>query len=126
MTVEVDEDFLFALLDFTKLRGIAADEEPQSLLNAEGDDLPEAPQAVTSTEVYFESLELQPVQLDLSFMRTETLNSNSECAMICSEWLLGIAYVYLTACFKGIVMPLPTSSMLSRWLLEMSTMLLSA
>lgn len=49
-----------------------------SVLTEEGSDLPEAPQVIPSTEVYFESLELQPIQLDLSFMRTETLNSDQE------------------------------------------------
>lgn len=79
MTVEVDEDFLFALLDFTKLRGTTGDAPPLSLLSEdENKPLPDEPVAVQSTDVYFESLELQPVQLDLSFMRTETLNSDSE------------------------------------------------
>lgn len=49
----------------------------ENCLTLEGDDLPEAPQAQPSTEVFFELLRLQPVQLDLSFMRTETMNSES-------------------------------------------------
>jgi len=76
MTVEVDEDFLFALLDFSKFRGTSSDQAPASMLIEEGPDLPEAPQLQASTEVYFEQLELQPIQLDLSFMRTESLNSD--------------------------------------------------
>lgn len=79
MTVEVDEDFLFALIDFFNFRGAAGEEPPPSLLSEEADRLlPEEPKTVESTEVYFESLELQPMQLDLSFMRTETLNSEKK------------------------------------------------
>lgn len=79
MTAEIDEDFLFALLDFSKFRSVTGSEPPPSKLSEEeGKGLPEAPQAQPSTEVYFESLELQPIQLDLSFMRTERLNSQSE------------------------------------------------
>ena len=76
MTVEVDEDFLFALLDFSKFRGTTDEAALPSKLTEEGPDLPEAPEPQASTEVYFEALELQPVQLDLSFMRTESLNSD--------------------------------------------------
>jgi vacuolar protein sorting-associated protein 13A/C len=50
-------------------------------LTEEGEDLPEAPQAQASTEVFFELLRLQPVQLDISFMRTETMNSDSACVL---------------------------------------------
>lgn len=41
-------------------------------------DLPDAPTAVQSTEVYFEDLQLQPVQIDVSFMRTERLSSEQD------------------------------------------------
>lgn len=79
MTFEADEAFLFALLDFTKWRGPAAEDPPPSMLT-EGEEapLPPEPQATSSTEVFFESLDLQPVQLDLSFMRTGDPNSKRE------------------------------------------------
>jgi vacuolar protein sorting-associated protein 13A/C len=30
MTLELDEDFLFALMDFSKLEGVSTQEEPKS------------------------------------------------------------------------------------------------
>ena len=111
MTIEVDEDFLFALLDFSKFRGTSSDQTPPSMLIEEGPDLPEAPQLQASTEVYFEQLELQPIQLDLSFMRTESLNSDQ-------AWVPSTngSSVHLTDFYEPIPgfstqtgMPLPTS-----------------
>lgn len=78
LTVEIDEDLLYTLLDFAKFRGLDDADNVTSVLTEEGHDLPEAPQSVPSTEVYFESLELQPVQLDISFQRTERLSEEAE------------------------------------------------
>ncbi|KAF8761669.1 Vacuolar protein sorting-associated protein [Rhizoctonia solani] len=68
LSVQLDEDFLFTLLDFAKLEGVAWDRsrkidipEPQNL-NQGGQDL------------YFEVLELQPTELSLSFMRSPHTN----------------------------------------------------
>ncbi|GAA6031882.1 hypothetical protein JCM8097_003317 [Rhodosporidiobolus ruineniae] len=74
MTVEVDEDFLFALLDFAKFSGATGLEEPPSKLTEDPDEIPEPVPTTKGGDLYFEVLHLQPIQLDLSFMRTDRVN----------------------------------------------------
>ena len=75
MTLEVDEDFIFAMLDFTKVPGASWSEEPEGKLCDEDLDLPEPQREEQGQDVYFELLHLQPMQLDLSFVRTERINA---------------------------------------------------
>ena len=75
MTLEVDEDFIFAMLDFTKVPGASWSEEPEGKLCDENLDIPEPQQEQQGQDVYFELLHLQPMQLDLSFVRTERINA---------------------------------------------------
>ncbi|WWD17860.1 hypothetical protein CI109_102304 [Kwoniella shandongensis] len=74
MTVELDEDFLFALLDFVKFKGAAWREDTQDVLIEHPKDIPEPDIASTKADVFFEALQLQPVSLELSFMRTDRVN----------------------------------------------------
>ncbi|GAA94842.1 hypothetical protein E5Q_01496 [Mixia osmundae IAM 14324] len=78
MSIEVDEDFLFALLDFSKLEGASWQKDPPSILTDESGTLAEPAEVAGAGDVYFESLHLQPMQLDISFMRTETVNSEQK------------------------------------------------
>ncbi|ODQ79571.1 hypothetical protein BABINDRAFT_161957 [Babjeviella inositovora NRRL Y-12698] len=74
MTVELDEDFLFALIDFAKLPGIS--EAPRDHLCDSRVAIP-LPQPVDlDSDLYFEGLHLQPTQLNLSFVRTERMNAD--------------------------------------------------
>ena len=75
MTLEIDEDFIFAMLDFTKVPGASWSEEGESKLCDEDLDIPEPQQEEQGQDVYFELLHLQPMQLDLSFVRTERINA---------------------------------------------------
>lgn len=75
MTVEIDEDFIFALLDFTKIPGASWSEEKEGKLCDDTLDIPEPTQGQTGQDVYFELLHLQPMQIDLSFVRTERINA---------------------------------------------------
>ena len=75
MTLEIDEDFIFAMLDFTKVPGASWSEEPEGKLCDEEMDIPEPQQEHQDRDVYFELLHLQPMQLDLSFVRTERINA---------------------------------------------------
>ena len=75
MTLEVDEDFIFAMLDFTKVPGASWSEEPEGKLCDEDLDIPEPQREEQGQDVYFELLHLQPMQLDLSFVRTERINA---------------------------------------------------
>ena len=75
MTLEIDEDFIFAMLDFTKVPGASWSEEHEGKLCDEDLDIPEPQQEEQGQDVYFELLHLQPMQLDLSFVRTERINA---------------------------------------------------
>ena len=75
MTLEIDEDFIFAMLDFTKVPGASWTEEREGKLCDESLDIPEPQKEEQGQDVYFELLHLQPAQLDLSFVRTERINA---------------------------------------------------
>jgi len=75
MTIEIDEDFIFALLDFTKVPGASWTEEKEGRLVPENLDIPEPQQEQSGQDIYFELLHLQPMQFDLSFVRTERINA---------------------------------------------------
>ncbi|CEL57657.1 Vacuolar protein sorting-associated protein 13 OS=Saccharomyces cerevisiae (strain ATCC 204508 / S288c) GN=VPS13 PE=1 SV=1 [Rhizoctonia solani AG-1 IB] len=75
LSVQLDEDFLFTLLDFAKLEGVAWGSEPQDVFTEHPVDIPE-PQNLNQggQDLYFEVLELQPTELSLSFMRSAHTN----------------------------------------------------
>ena len=75
MTLEIDEDFIFAMLDFTKVPGASWTEEREDKLCDESLDIPEPQREEQGQDVYFELLHIQPAQLDLSFVRTERINA---------------------------------------------------
>ncbi|KAK8093549.1 hypothetical protein PG997_000234 [Apiospora hydei] len=74
MTIELDEDFIYAVLDFTKVPGAAWTETHEGTLCDEDLEIPEPKQEQGGQDIYFEVLNIQPMQLDLSFMRTERVN----------------------------------------------------
>ncbi|KAH9886351.1 vacuolar protein sorting-associated protein 13 [Xylariomycetidae sp. FL2044] len=74
MTVDLDEDFIYAVLDFSKVPGASWSETEEGKLCDEGLDIPEPKQEQSAQDIYFEVLNIQPMQLDLSFMRTERVN----------------------------------------------------
>ncbi|WRT64162.1 uncharacterized protein IL334_001091 [Kwoniella shivajii] len=74
MTVELDEDFMFALLDFVKFKDAAWKEDTHDILIEHPKDIPEPDIASAQADVFFEALQLQPVSLELSFMRTDRVN----------------------------------------------------
>lgn len=79
MTLELDEDFIFALLDFSNVKGASwtmVDEEGK--LCDESLDIPEPRQMQSGQDIYFEVLNIQPMQVDLSFMRTERVNAEDK------------------------------------------------
>jgi len=80
MTLELDEDFIFTMLDFTKVPGASWSEEAEGKLCDEDLDIPEPQQEEQGQDIYFEFLHLQPMQLDLSFVRTERINAEDTVA----------------------------------------------
>ena len=75
MTLELDEDFIFTMLDFAKVPGASWSEPVEGKLCDENLDIPEPHQEEQGQDIYFELLHLQPMQLDLSFVRTERINA---------------------------------------------------
>ena len=79
VTAELDEDFLFALYEFSKFEGASWEQEA-----AKGTDFIENPRSIPEPkslqqnhdDVYYEILHLQPIALNLSFMRTERVNAD--------------------------------------------------
>ncbi|AEO58474.1 hypothetical protein MYCTH_2305828 [Thermothelomyces thermophilus ATCC 42464] len=75
MTVELDEDFIYAVLEFSKIPGASwSSTEEQDKLCDDNIDIPQPKQQQAGRDIYFEVLNIQPMQLDLSFVRTERVN----------------------------------------------------
>ncbi|KAG9201093.1 hypothetical protein G6514_006005 [Epicoccum nigrum] len=75
MTLEIDEDFIFAMIDFADIPGASWSEKAEGKLWDDSLDIPEPKQEQSGQDVYFELLHLQPMQIDLSFVRTERINA---------------------------------------------------
>lgn len=78
MTIELDEDFIYALLDFVKIPGASWAEEKEGVLCEEELKIPEPANEDQGQDLYFELLNIQPMQIDLSFVRTEHINVEDE------------------------------------------------
>ncbi|KAK2629859.1 hypothetical protein QTJ16_000679 [Diplocarpon rosae] len=78
MTLEIDEDFVYALLEFSKVPGATWSETHEGVLCDENLDIPEPTQDHSSQDMYFELLNIQPMQLDLSFVRTDRVNAEDK------------------------------------------------
>ncbi|CAI2166885.1 9593_t:CDS:10 [Funneliformis geosporum] len=74
MTFEIDEDFLFALLEFAKLEGPGNNEEKEIQLIDGTLDIPEPKSAEGDNQWYFEVLHIHPMKINISFVRTERIN----------------------------------------------------
>ncbi|ERT03326.1 hypothetical protein HMPREF1624_01637 [Sporothrix schenckii ATCC 58251] len=75
MTLDLDEDFVFAVLDFSKAPGASWDaEDVDGQLCDESLGIPEPKAQQSGRDMYFEMLNIQPMQLDISFVRTERVN----------------------------------------------------
>ncbi|KAH6845758.1 hypothetical protein B0I37DRAFT_435189 [Chaetomium sp. MPI-CAGE-AT-0009] len=75
MTVELDEDFIYAVLEFSKIPGASwSSTAEQDKLCDDNIDIPQPKQQQAGRDIYFEVLNIQPMQLDLSFVRTERVN----------------------------------------------------
>ncbi|KAG9251666.1 uncharacterized protein F5Z01DRAFT_260241 [Emericellopsis atlantica] len=78
MTVDLDEDFVFALLDFSNVPGARWTIEEEGRLCDDSLDIPQPTQQQAGQDMYFEVLNIQPMQIDLSFMRTERINAEDK------------------------------------------------
>ncbi|TFK30442.1 vacuolar protein sorting-associated protein vps13 [Coprinopsis marcescibilis] len=79
LTIEADEDLLFAIYDLTQIRGASWELDTQDILIGSNlDDILDPTSSSIGQELYFEVLELQPIMLALSFMRTERVSSEEK------------------------------------------------
>ncbi|EJD03959.1 vacuolar protein sorting-associated protein vps13 [Fomitiporia mediterranea MF3/22] len=69
LTIQIDEGFLYAILDLTKLEGVTWETEEEGVLVLDTDKVPEPQPVQPGQDVYFEVLELQPIFLSVSFVR---------------------------------------------------------
>ncbi|KAK4154799.1 hypothetical protein C8A00DRAFT_32394 [Chaetomidium leptoderma] len=75
MTVELDEDLIYAVLEFSKIPSASwSSTEEEDKLCDDNIDIPQPKQQQSGRDIYFEVLNIQPMQLDLSFVRTERVN----------------------------------------------------
>ncbi|KAL2261106.1 hypothetical protein VTK26DRAFT_4694 [Humicola hyalothermophila] len=75
MTLELDEDFIYAVLEFSKIPGASWESaEEEDRLCDDNIDIPQPNQQQADRDIYFEVLNIQPMQLNLSFVRTERVN----------------------------------------------------
>ncbi|KDR84988.1 hypothetical protein GALMADRAFT_233521 [Galerina marginata CBS 339.88] len=78
LTIEADEDLLFAVYDLTQIKGASWEDGTADVLIQHPDGIPEPCTNAVGQDLYFEVLELQPIKLSLSFMRTERVNSEEK------------------------------------------------
>ncbi|KAG6851060.1 hypothetical protein H0H93_002952 [Arthromyces matolae] len=78
LTVEADEDLLFAIYNLTQIQGVFWQREAEDVLYQDIDTISDPPDNTAGQELYFEILELQPIKLSLSFMRTERVSSDEK------------------------------------------------
>ncbi|KAF9270221.1 DUF1162-domain-containing protein [Marasmius fiardii PR-910] len=78
LTIEADEDLLFAIYDLSQIKGASWEESTKDVLIEHADEIPEPKPLDPGQNIYFEVLELQPIKLLLSFMRTERVSSDEK------------------------------------------------
>ncbi|RPD62925.1 vacuolar protein sorting-associated protein 13 [Lentinus tigrinus ALCF2SS1-6] len=81
LTVEADEDFLFSVYDLTKIKGASWDVAREDILLEHPEDIPEPESTARGQDLYFEVLELQPIKLAISFMRTERVSGEEKLSL---------------------------------------------
>ncbi|KAF5093513.1 hypothetical protein D0Z00_004029 [Geotrichum galactomycetum] len=77
ITVEMDEDLLFSLIEFFNSYKTTNDDDKVVLCDPQL-EIPEPLSDTSGLDFYFEVLHIQPAQMDLSFVRTERLNSEEK------------------------------------------------
>ncbi|CCH62015.1 hypothetical protein TBLA_0G00680 [Henningerozyma blattae CBS 6284] len=78
LSIKLDEDFLFALLDFSKFPGAIWNKAPEQENFDKRIVLPEVEDVKFSDDIYFENFHIQPTMLHLSFQRSDNLDTTEE------------------------------------------------
>ncbi|KAJ3037263.1 hypothetical protein HDV00_001828 [Rhizophlyctis rosea] len=77
LSVDMDEDFLYALVNFTKFNVPGWNDAEHKLCDTTM-AIPEPPLTDDSARMYFEKFLLQPVQFNISFVRTQAANAEED------------------------------------------------
>lgn len=77
LTIQLDEEFLFALIDFSNSYETSAHHNKDILCQPEL-EIPEPIKDAAGSDLYFEVLHIQPAQFDISFMRNTERNTPAE------------------------------------------------
>ncbi|KAF9241379.1 vacuolar protein sorting-associated protein 13 [Melanogaster broomeanus] len=91
LTIEADEDLLFAIYDLIQVA--SWEESVEDVLIQHPDDIPEPPPTALGQDVYFEVLQLHPIQLILSFMRTERVEYPNPLAVVVNALTMALGNV---------------------------------
>lgn len=78
LTIQADEDFLYAVYELSKIRGASWEEEQTHILIEQPVEIPEPEDLASEQNLYFEVLELQPIRLSLSFERTDRVSGEEK------------------------------------------------
>ncbi|KAJ2607329.1 Vacuolar protein sorting-associated protein 13 [Coemansia sp. RSA 1365] len=86
VSVELDEDFLYALLDFVRFDVPSSGGDSDGGSNGDSDApdamlasaIPEASALDAGLQLYFEFLHIQPFKINISFMRTQRLDAGGD------------------------------------------------
>ncbi|KAF8216245.1 hypothetical protein K438DRAFT_1748990 [Mycena galopus ATCC 62051] len=78
LTIEADEDLLFSIYDLTQIKGASWEEGVADVLIQNEGEIQEPTDTAAGEDLYFEVLELQPIKLSLSFMRTERVTAEEK------------------------------------------------
>jgi vacuolar protein sorting-associated protein 13A/C len=78
LTIQADEDFLYAVYELSKIRGASWEEEQTHVLIEQPVEIPEPEDLASENNLYFEVLELQPIRLSLSFERTDRVSGEEK------------------------------------------------
>ncbi|KAJ7038206.1 vacuolar protein sorting-associated protein 13 [Mycena alexandri] len=78
LTIEADEDLLFSIYDLTQIKGASWEEGVADVLIQNDGEIEEPKDTAVGEDLYFEVLELQPIKLSLSFMRTERVSAEEK------------------------------------------------
>ncbi|KAF7339474.1 hypothetical protein MSAN_02161700 [Mycena sanguinolenta] len=78
LTIETDEDLLFSIYDLTQIKGASWEEGVTDVLIQNEGEIQEPTDTAAGEDLYFEVLELQPIKLSLSFMRTERVSAEEK------------------------------------------------
>ncbi|KAK7064233.1 hypothetical protein R3P38DRAFT_3417731, partial [Favolaschia claudopus] len=78
LTIETDEDLLFSIYDLTQIKGASWEQGVADILIQNEGEIQEPTTTAAGQDLYFEVLELQPIKLSLSFMRTERVSAEEK------------------------------------------------